>query len=337
MLLKKFQQKLLPSTFYSLEFPTCEKHEKNKKDKNERRWHPVIATKSSPAAALDPLPAAEPAILSIILTTEPMSPTDALSALGDRDFTWEKNYSITISFTKKFLSFSETSKIRVGWSETKKRASLTALIKHSSGCSVTFDLPETVVKAPPWAPSGLVNSASKGDADIPGVPIARDGASACATDGWCTIFPVFKSEEISETGLSESPGIGDGACWCNCCCCICWFCIKFWRCCNRLSYCVCSICCSCCCCCCFRCWCWIILEFDWRGIFGCSILAPLCADNVLTLVGWEMLTRFCCTDPTGVCCNELSAFPCPESKLEPGCIGFIMFDCDVESPDKVER
>ena len=38
-----------------------------------------------------------------------------------------------------------------------------------------------------------------------------------------------------------------------------------------------------------------------------------------------------------LCCNKLSAFPCPESKLEPGCIGFIMFDCDVESSDKIER
>lgn len=46
-----------------------------------------MATRSSPTAALDPLPGAEPAILSIILTTEPMSLTDALNAFGDIDLT----------------------------------------------------------------------------------------------------------------------------------------------------------------------------------------------------------------------------------------------------------
>uniref|UniRef100_A0A0E0EP66 Uncharacterized protein n=1 Tax=Oryza meridionalis TaxID=40149 RepID=A0A0E0EP66_9ORYZ len=40
--------------------------------------HFVIATKSSPTAALEPLPGADPAILSIMLTTEPMSLTAAL-------------------------------------------------------------------------------------------------------------------------------------------------------------------------------------------------------------------------------------------------------------------
>jgi len=35
MLHKKFQQKLLPSTFYSLKFTSCEKQAKNEKDKNK--------------------------------------------------------------------------------------------------------------------------------------------------------------------------------------------------------------------------------------------------------------------------------------------------------------
>jgi len=40
--------------------------------------HFVIATRSSPTAALEPLPGADPAILSIILTTEPISLTAAV-------------------------------------------------------------------------------------------------------------------------------------------------------------------------------------------------------------------------------------------------------------------
>lgn len=61
-------------------------------------------------------------------------------------------------------------------------------------------------------PSGLVNSASKGDVDIPGVPIVRDwfGIDA-AVVGWCMLFPAFEIDEIPEFIFSESPGIGDGA------------------------------------------------------------------------------------------------------------------------------
>lgn len=49
--------------------------------------HFVMATKSSPTVALEPLPGADPAIRSIMLTTEPMSQTDAFKAVGDIDFT----------------------------------------------------------------------------------------------------------------------------------------------------------------------------------------------------------------------------------------------------------
>lgn len=51
------------------------------------KWHFVIATKSSPAAALDPFPGADPAIVSIILTTEPISTTEELKAFSDIDRT----------------------------------------------------------------------------------------------------------------------------------------------------------------------------------------------------------------------------------------------------------
>lgn len=51
--------------------------------------HFVIATKSSPTAALEPFPGAEPAILSTILTTELISLTDAVNASRDTDLTWK--------------------------------------------------------------------------------------------------------------------------------------------------------------------------------------------------------------------------------------------------------
>uniref|UniRef100_A0A7C9D3Y1 Uncharacterized protein n=1 Tax=Opuntia streptacantha TaxID=393608 RepID=A0A7C9D3Y1_OPUST len=73
--------------------------------------HFVMATKSSPTVALEPLPGADPAIRSIMLTTEPISLTDAFNAFGDID--------------------------------------LTALSNRSSGCSVTLDFPETTVEALP--------------------------------------------------------------------------------------------------------------------------------------------------------------------------------------------
>lgn len=61
-------------------------------------------------------------------------------------------------------------------------------------------------------PSGLVNSASKGEADIPGVPIARDWFGMDAeVVGRCMLFPAFDSDETLELIFSESPGIGDGA------------------------------------------------------------------------------------------------------------------------------
>lgn len=60
-------------------------------------------------------------------------------------------------------------------------------------------------------PSGLVNSASKGEADIPGVPIARDwaGPDVPAVE-WCTMFPAVDSDETPGLIFSESPGMGDG-------------------------------------------------------------------------------------------------------------------------------
>lgn len=51
------------------------------------RRHFVMATKSSPTAALDPLPGADPAILSVLLTTEPMSLMEALNVIDDIDLT----------------------------------------------------------------------------------------------------------------------------------------------------------------------------------------------------------------------------------------------------------
>lgn len=56
-----------------------------------------MATKSSPTAARDPLPGADPAILSIILTTEPMSLTEALKAFDEIDFTYKKNYKMLVN------------------------------------------------------------------------------------------------------------------------------------------------------------------------------------------------------------------------------------------------
>ena len=48
--------------------------------------HLVIETKSSPTTALEPLPGADLAILSIKLTTEPMSFTTELKAFGDIEY-----------------------------------------------------------------------------------------------------------------------------------------------------------------------------------------------------------------------------------------------------------
>ena len=69
-------------------------------------------------------------------------------------------------------------------------------------------------------------------------------------------------------------------------------------------------------------------------MLGCSTFTPLCDDKVLMFVCWGVLTGFCCRDPIVTGCKELREFPCPESKLEPGCSEFIMFGCAVEAPDK---
>lgn len=61
----------------------------------------------------------------------------------------------------------------VQWSPS---ITLTALIRRSKGCSTVFNLLAITDDAFPCAASGPVNSASKGEADIPGVPIARDCA-----------------------------------------------------------------------------------------------------------------------------------------------------------------
>ncbi len=74
-----------------------------------------------------------------------------------------------------------------------------------------LDFPETLIVALPYVPSGAVNSASKGEADIPEVPMASDGAGAPSLFCWYPIFPAFESEETPETGFSESPGMVDGA------------------------------------------------------------------------------------------------------------------------------
>lgn len=58
--------------------------------------------------------------------------------------------------------------------------------------------------------SGTIHSASKGEADIPGVPIAIDEAVAPTFVCCCPILPAFGSEETPDIGFSES-GIGDGA------------------------------------------------------------------------------------------------------------------------------
>jgi len=50
------------------------------------RWHLVIATKSTPNEALEPLPGTEPAILSTMLTTDLISHTADESACGEMDF-----------------------------------------------------------------------------------------------------------------------------------------------------------------------------------------------------------------------------------------------------------
>ena len=69
-------------------------------------------------------------------------------------------------------------------------------------------------------------------------------------------------------------------------------------------------------------------------MLGGSTFTPLCDDKVLMFVCWGVLTGFCCRDPIVTGCKELREFPCPESKLEPGCSEFIMFGCAVEAPDK---
>lgn len=72
-----------------------------------------------------------------------------------------------------------------------------------------FEITEDTV---PCAASRFVNSASKGDADIPGVPIARDcaGPDTAAVCG-PPIFPALGRDEMLEFTFSDSPGIGDGA------------------------------------------------------------------------------------------------------------------------------
>lgn len=75
-----------------------------------------MATKSSPTAALDPLPGADPAILSIILTTEPMSPTEALKAFGEIDFTYvESNYEMLVIHLYIMTNASKTHPNRSRW------------------------------------------------------------------------------------------------------------------------------------------------------------------------------------------------------------------------------
>lgn len=48
----------------------------------------VVATKSSPREALEPLPGADPANRSIIWTTEPISVAEEASELGDEEPTF---------------------------------------------------------------------------------------------------------------------------------------------------------------------------------------------------------------------------------------------------------
>jgi hypothetical protein len=77
-----------------------------------------------------------------------MSLTDALSALGDTDFTWEKKLQHHHLIHKEVSFFFRNLQKRVGWSKTKRRASLSALIcwwekplvvalKHSEGIKHT--------------------------------------------------------------------------------------------------------------------------------------------------------------------------------------------------------
>lgn len=91
-----------------------------------------------------------------------------------------------------------------------KKKLLTTFIKRSNGLSVVIALaaPEFVWLV--WFPSGLVNSASKGEADIPGVVTASDWAWGATAVGWCPTRPAFGTDVMPEICFS-SPGIGEGA------------------------------------------------------------------------------------------------------------------------------
>ncbi|KAL4036730.1 hypothetical protein IC575_000295 [Cucumis melo] len=71
-------------------------------------------------------------------------------------------------------------------------------------------------------------------------------------------------------------------------------------------------------------------------MFCCRVFTTFCDGKEPLFDRWELFEGFCCKDPAATCCNELSELPCPDSKLEPGCIGIVMFCCAAD-PEKVGR
>ncbi|CAL2263149.1 unnamed protein product [Prunus armeniaca] len=59
-----------------------------------------------------------------------------------------------------------------------------------------------------------------------------------------------------------------------------------------------------------------------------AVVTAAAVDVAVLLLLHQLLLR--------TCCNEFSAFPCPESMLELGGNEFIMFCCAVETPDKAD-
>jgi len=91
--------------------------------------------------------------------------------------------------------------------QDKKKIWLTTFIKRSTGRSVALvlDVAGTLARLSSW----LVDSANKGDADIPGVLTA----SECGWGGATVVCwgPACPTDETPDNGFSESTGMGDGA------------------------------------------------------------------------------------------------------------------------------